>query len=74
MSLTVYVHWWIIPAFLVTFGVVTLVRSRIKHRNDPKWIGNGTFMFPNLSGSFSDLTGILFIILAIVFIAGHYMK
>lgn len=73
MRFTVF-HWWIIPAFLVIYGVVTLFFSKIKHRNDPKWIGNGTFMFPNLSGSFSDLTSILFIILAIVFVAGHYMK
>ena len=68
-------HWWMVPAVLVVLCVLSIIRSWFKSRKVPKWIDvGGVFALPSMAGFGYYLLGLFLIFVAIVFVAGHYLK
>ena len=68
-----YVPWYIVPAGLFFIAILFVIVGFVKRIGQPQFVGE-LIPFPNMIGLGHYIAGILFILLGLAFVAGHYIK
>jgi len=64
---------WIVPLSIAGFGLVTILVTQFRTRNEPTFIGRYPLVFPNFVGTGRYLVGTVLIFIGIALFVGQFL-